>query len=124
MTEKKTMGRPIKPIDYPKLESLCKIQCTKEECAAVLDISEDTLERRLAEDGHETFAVFFKKYSGQGKSSLRRLQWKSAQNGNVTMQIWLGKNNLGQRDHNEVTYIERKAEPIVIVDDVKPEDGT
>jgi len=51
------------------------------------------------------------------------MQWKSAQNGNVTMQIWLGKNMLGQRDHNEIEYIERKAEPITIIDDVKPDDG-
>ena len=123
MTESNPVGRPRIEIDYSKLENLCKIQCTKEECAAVLEISEDTLERRLKEEGYENFAAFFKKHAGQGKSSLRRMQWKSAQNGNVTMQIWLGKNMLGQRDHNEIEYIERKAEPITIIDDIKPDDG-
>ena len=33
------------------------------------------------------------------KISLRRMQFKSAEGGNVTMQIWLGKQLLGQRDH-------------------------
>jgi hypothetical protein len=32
---------------------------------------------------------------------LRRTQFKSAEAGNVTMQIWLGKELLGQRDHTE-----------------------
>jgi len=29
---------------------------------------------------------------------LRQLQWQSAEKGNVTMQIFLGKNMLGQMD--------------------------
>ena len=29
---------------------------------------------------------------------LRQMQWKSAENGNVTMQIFLGKQVLGQSD--------------------------
>jgi hypothetical protein len=36
--------------------------------------------------------------------SIRRQQYKSAEGGNVTMQIWLGKQYLNQRDRNE--YIE------------------
>jgi len=123
MIEKNLGGRPRIEIDYSKLEQLCKIQCTEEECAAVLEISIDTLAVHLREDKNTSFPEFFKKYSGMGKSSLRRMQWKTAQNGNVTMRIWLGKNTLGQRDHNEIEYIERKAEPITIIDDVKPDEG-
>jgi len=33
-----------------------------------------------------------------GKSILRRLQWQAALGGNITMQIWLGKQLLGQSD--------------------------
>lgn len=33
-----------------------------------------------------------------GRVSLRRLQWRQAQKGNVTMLIWLGKQLLKQRD--------------------------
>jgi hypothetical protein len=35
----------------------------------------------------------------EGKIKLRRAQWRNAiDNENVTMQIWLGKNILGQTD--------------------------
>ena len=40
---------------------------------------------------------------GEGKASLRRMQGKSAQDGNVTAQIWLGKQMLGQRDKHELS---------------------
>ena len=34
------------------------------------------------------------------------MQWKSAEDGNVTMQIWLGKQVLGQAEKQEVTTTE------------------
>lgn len=33
--------------------------------------------------------------------SLKRKQWEMAMNGNITMLIWLGKQNLGQTDKVE-----------------------
>ena len=39
-----------------------------------------------------------------GKASLRRTQWKTATGGNPTMQIWLGKNMLGQTDKQEIDH--------------------
>lgn len=97
-------GRPPKPIDYPKLEALCKIQCTGEECAAVLGVDYDTLNRHLIADGHVGFAEYYKRHSEGGKASLRRLQWKNAEAGNVTMQIWLGKQYLQQTDKQEEQF--------------------
>ena len=44
------------------------------------------------------------------KIKLRKLQWKSAEKGNVTMQIFLGKNILGQQDRLETTELD---EPLV-----------
>jgi len=94
-------GRPRKKIDYRQLEELCRIQCTGEECAAVLGIDYDTLNIALKRDGHGGFSEYIKSKSGYGKASLRRLQWKSAQAGNVSMLIWLGKQYLGQTDKQE-----------------------
>lgn len=87
------MARPRKQIDPEQVSELAKIGCTHEEMAAVLKCSPDTLTRRFAEcikEGREC-----------GKSSLRRLQWESAYKGNIGMQIWLGKQWLGQRDKND-----------------------
>lgn len=103
MAEQKDLGgRPRKEINIDQLEEMVKIQCTAEECASVLGVSSDTLDRRLKEEGFAGFAEFFKKYSDDGKSSLRRAQWKAAvENGNPTMLVWLGKQMLGQSDKVE-----------------------
>lgn len=93
---------PSKPLDdlEPVIEMI-RIQCTKLEICAVLGVSEDTLTRRIREqkiEGVENFADLYEKHAKEGRSSLRRAQWKAAHDGNVTMQIWLGKQMLGQRD--------------------------
>ncbi len=44
------------------------------------------------------------------KIKLRKLQWKSADKGNVTMQIFLGKNILGQKDRHETAELD---EPLI-----------
>jgi len=58
--------------------------------AAFLDCGKRTLERRYG-------AVIEKGREGM-KLSLRRMQYQTADKGNVAMQIWLGKQYLGQRE--------------------------
>ena len=92
------MARPQIKIDYKTLDGLCKLQCTGDECANVLGIDYDTLDRALKREKKGGFAEYFKKASAGGKASLRRMQWKAAEGGNSTMQIWLGKQYLEQSD--------------------------
>jgi len=113
MTDKNKGGRPRKEIDYTSLDKLCFFQCTGEECASFLDISYDTLDRHLKEDGHDGFADYFKKKSGGGRISLRRKQWETAMSGNVTMQIWLGKQTLGQTDNSKTEITGKDGENLV-----------
>ena len=91
-------GRPKIEIDYSLVEKLAHIQCTQEEIAEVLGVSTRTLLR------NKEFCHIYKKGLESGKSSLRRLQFKSAEAGNATMQIWLGKQYLGQKDKQEVDH--------------------
>tara|TARA_R110000822_G_scaffold96403_1_gene219443 strand:- start:175 stop:561 length:387 start_codon:yes stop_codon:yes gene_type:complete len=96
-------GRPTAVIEYDKLKSMCQILCTGEECASILGMDYDTLNKGLARDGHGGFTDYLKKHGSEGKASLRRKQFKSAvEDGNVTMQIWLGKQILDQRDKKDV----------------------
>ena len=88
-------GRPKIEINYSLVEKLAHIQCTQEEIAEVLGVSTRTLLR------NKEFCHIYKKGLESGKSSLRRLQFKSAEAGNATMQIWLGKQYLGQKDKQE-----------------------
>ena len=106
-------GRPKKEIDMDLVERLANIQCTQEEIACVVGCSVDTLLR------HPDFAIIYKKGKEAGKSSLRRTQWKLAQN-NTTMAIWLGKQYLGQTDKIENVDDQK----ITIVSDVKKDDGS
>ena len=89
-------GRPRIDINLEELAKLAAMQCTDEEIAAFFNVSLDTIKKRKTNGGE--FATVYKKAKEAGRSSLRRLQWQSAQNGNITMQIWLGKQLLGQRD--------------------------
>jgi len=91
------MARPRIPIDYKAARRLAEIQCTIAEISQVLGVS-DTKLKRDAE-----FRTIYEKARDKGKTSLRRLQWKSARNGNVTMLIWLGKQYLSQSDKQELS---------------------
>jgi hypothetical protein len=98
------MGRPKIPFDINKFEEMCKIQCTEVEIAAVMGMSVDTLEKRVKESYEgRTFSDVFKEKREGGKESLRRAQWKTAtESNNPIMQIFLGKNILGQADKQEI----------------------
>lgn len=85
-------GRPKKHVDLEMVEKLAHIQCTYSEIASTLGVSVDTLQR------HKDFAAIYKKGAEGGRKSLRRMQFESANRGNVVMQIWLGKQYLGQSD--------------------------
>lgn len=98
--EKDVGGRP-QSLDcddetLKQITGLARLQCTQKEAAAVLGVHRETFgkfldrypkAREAWEDGLET-----------GKASLRRHQFKAAEAGNATMQIWLGKQWLDQTD--------------------------
>ena len=108
-------GRPREEVDIDKLRNMVRIQCTAEECASILEVSVDTIDRRLKEAGYAGFADFFKKHQDEGKASLRRAQWKAAtENHNPTMLVWLGKQMLGQTDKVENTVKGDKDNPVAV----------
>ena len=97
------MARPAKLIDLKLAEDLARIQCTDGEMAAILGFTREGFHKRKQRDPE--LVRIIEKGKDEGQSSLRRLQWKNAMAGNTTMQIWLGKQYLGQRDvhHTELT---------------------
>lgn len=99
MSGKSKGGRPKKEIDYKAVDKLASMMCTQEEIASYLGVSTRTLQR------DEEFNKVYKEGLDKGRMSIRRRQFLSAEGGNVTMQIWLGKQYLGQRDkvENEVS---------------------
>lgn len=92
------MARPKKTINQKQFEALCSIQCTKEEMCNVLGVTEKTLNNWCKETYGNSFSLVFAEKRDLGKVSLRRTQWKAAEKGNITMQIWLGKQILKQSE--------------------------
>lgn len=105
MDEKNKGGRPrsldVDAQTLKTIQGLGQIQATSKECAAVLGVTEPTW-------------ISFKKHNpeveealhlgqGEGLASLRRRQFKAANDGNASMMIWLGKQYLGQRDHKDIS---------------------
>lgn len=103
------MARPRKEIDKRDFESLCTLQCTKEEICGFFDVSDKTLENWCKRTYAEGFSEVFKKKRGKGKISLRRAQFRLAEK-SASMAIWLGKQWLGQKDTVE---IERSDEVVI-----------
>lgn len=99
----KTGPKP-QPIDWNQLAILAGLHCTQEEAAGYLGVSVSQLTLRYAmEHDDETFGEFMRRHRDSGKAKLRVLQLESAKSGSVPMQIFLGKNWLGQSDKQELS---------------------
>ena len=96
-------GRPqmiLNDTGKETIEKLSAIMCTDEEIASVLGMSVDTL---LNNNNRDAFLEHKQIGQSRGKMSLRRMQWATANKGNATMQIWLGKQHLGQTEKQETS---------------------
>ena len=86
------MARPKKyNLDTDQIKKLASLGCTNKEISDFFGCSADLLEKSYSE--------FLTKGSAEQKLRLRQLQWKSAEKGNIVMQIWLGKQILGQSEN-------------------------
>jgi hypothetical protein len=85
------MARPKKyNIEGKDVEKLASFGCRNTEIAEFFGCDESLIRKSYSE--------FLTKGRAKGKIRLRQLQWKSAENGSHAMQIWLGKQELGQTD--------------------------
>lgn len=101
---KRPRGRPpsivIDEKTLEQIKSLGGLQCTQGEAAAILKISRSKFESLLGTNTKVREA--WEEGREYGRGSLRRMQYENAKNGNVSMQIWLGKQWLGQKDKQEI----------------------
>jgi hypothetical protein len=99
------MARPSKELEdiefngWDQLDALI-VWASQEYCAEKLGISVDSLARRLKEAGY-SFAEYKHKKKENLRINLLKKQYDVAMAGNVSMLIWLGKNELGQKDKLE-----------------------
>ena len=93
------MARPKKyNIDKEQVEKLASFGCSNTEIASFFGCSKDLISK--------SYSTNVSKGKDKGKIRLRQLLWKSAEKGNVVMQIWLSKQYLGMTDKQEITTTE------------------
>lgn len=102
---RRPVGRPRKDVNPELVEALARIQCTDDEIAAVLKIAVSTL---------QNFRAVIKTGREHGKQSLKRMQFKAAEEGNAALLIWLGKQYLGQKDKVETEHTGNGGGPIAV----------
>lgn len=122
-TKKKT-GRPKKVINQRQFEELCKIQCTRSEIASFFECDEETISRWCKATYGENFVAVLKKKAENGKTALRHIQFKMANNGSERMAIWLGKQWLGQTDKQDVAITEIDDAHRAEIEDFLNDNGT
>jgi hypothetical protein len=110
MTEKRSVGRPKVPlimsipekvIVFDQVLYWINLQATQEEVAGSFHVSVETLNGRLLDHFGVNFSELRKRCDGEAKLSLRRYQFNLAKT-NTSMAIWLGKQWLGQKDHDQM----------------------
>jgi AraC-like DNA-binding protein len=84
------MGKVRIQIDPKNVEAYTRLGAPVAEIAAALGVSEWTIRHRFKDLVSQSRAL--------RKIRLRQFQWNSAEKGNVPMQIFLGKHELGQGD--------------------------
>ena len=93
------MARPKKyNIDTEQVEKLASFGCSNTEIASFFGCSKDLISK--------SYSTNVAKGKDKGKIRLRQLLWKSAERGNVAMQIWLSKQYLGMSDKQDITLNE------------------
>lgn len=100
------MGRPEVDVDERIVEELAALFCPVVEIAAVVGCSRETLY-------NDRFSTIIDKGRQRGRMSLRKKQFEAANNGNVVMLIWLGKQYLDQQDKTQIS-LEKISDEILI----------
>jgi hypothetical protein len=100
------MARPRIDLDdmkfngWEQLDALI-IWSNQEYCAERLGINRDTLTEKIKEKTGLDFPAYKEQKKEAMRVNLRKKQYDIAMTGNVSMLIWLGKNELGQSDKQE-----------------------
>ena len=108
-TESRGVGAPLKidvtdPAVLKQIELFGRLLATYEEMANWFGVTTRTIENYMADQEGQFFRVY-KRAGAECKTSLRRVQLnKALSQQDTTLLIWLGKQLLGQKDKNEMSY--------------------
>jgi hypothetical protein len=115
-------GAPRVEFDLEDLEELASKGNSNETIARLLKVDKATLQRRIADTPEVADAIANGR--AQVENKLRTVQLETAYAvglpGSATLQIWLGKQLLGQRDIRAVEVSGRDGGPLELQADLRP----
>jgi len=88
-------------IDFSLLDGLLSCGLSRAQCSNILNVSEDTLERRIKEKSSLTFRQYRETKLDHTRTKLIQKAIRLALDGNVTMLIFCLKNICGWTDRKE-----------------------
>jgi hypothetical protein len=92
------MSRPEIPIDWKLVDRLLIAGCSGVEIAANFAMHPKTFYERVLDKYSVNFTEYCQEKRSKGDAFLREAQYNNAIRGNTTMQVWLGKVRLGQKE--------------------------
>lgn len=97
------MANTRKDIDWDLAAKFAQAGSDGKEIADYFGIHADTFYRRCETDQNAAFAAWIQQNRSKGDAVLRLKQYEAAtEDKNTGMQIWLGKQRLGQKDKSEI----------------------
>ena len=101
---KKKAGRKEVKFDWEKLNIILRFGGTKKDSAEIMEVSEDTIERRIKKEYDMTFTEYKTQKMAYMRMKILQKQYEVAMRGNVSMLIWLGKQNCNQVDKQTLDH--------------------
>lgn len=92
------------------VKRLAEVGNTVADIAVILDVSKRSLETAIA--SHELMKPAYQVGCAERRNGLRTAQYRSANHGNATMLVWLGKQELGQRDYKRLEIVGAEGGPV------------
>ncbi len=117
-TSRNPMGRPRTAFDYAEVERIVGIGNRMTDLAYILGVSKSCVEKRMQNDAHFKNAV--ERGRARKRNLLHTAQMRAALDGNPTMLIWRGKQDLGQRDYRALEVTGADGVPLAIGIDPGP----
>ena len=102
----KKMGAPLKFSEEKdkQLQAILRLKPTLADCAAFLDVSEDTIERHIKKSYKCTYAEFREQKMVHSRFMVVRNILRECEKGNPTMLIYASKNLCGWKDKHEIDH--------------------
>ena len=96
------MPPPKVEFDWSKLNAILEYGCSGADACEIMGVCYNTIADRIKLTHNATFQEYRIKKMAKKRYKLREKQYELAMAGNVAMLIWLGKNELGQKDRQEM----------------------